>query len=86
MNIDVSDRLASSLIPFALVVVGLSLLLLLLVFRSVIVPLKASLGFLLSVAATFGAVVAVLCSSETGSRARSASPRPVRWSASCPSW
>ncbi|MET9079262.1 MMPL family transporter [Streptomyces sp. NPDC004232] len=59
VNIDVSDRLASSLIPFALVVVGLSLLLLLLVFRSVIVPLKASLGFLLSVAATFGAVVAV---------------------------
>ncbi|GAA3127235.1 MMPL family transporter [Streptomyces rameus] len=59
VNIDVSDRLASSLIPFALVVVGLSLLLLLLVFRSVVVPLKASLGFLLSVAATFGAVVAV---------------------------
>ncbi|WP_369368387.1 MMPL family transporter [Streptomyces sp. CG4] len=59
VNIDVSDRLAASLVPFALVVVGLSLLLLLLVFRSVVVPLKASLGFLLSVAATFGAVVAV---------------------------
>ncbi|OLZ62518.1 transporter [Streptomyces sp. IMTB 2501] len=59
VNIDVSDRLASSLVPFALVVVGLSLLLLLLVFRSVVVPLKAGLGFLLSVAATFGAVVAV---------------------------
>ncbi|MFI2200206.1 MMPL family transporter [Streptomyces sp. NPDC020192] len=59
VNIDVSDRLASSLVPFALVVVGLSLLLLLLVFRSVVVPLKAGLGFLLSVAATFGVVVAV---------------------------
>ncbi|MFC9927820.1 MMPL family transporter [Streptomyces sp. NPDC127190] len=59
VNIDVSDRLANSLLPFTLVVVGLSLLLLLIVFRSVIVPLKASLGFLLSVAATFGAVVAV---------------------------
>ncbi|GHE05124.1 MMPL family transporter [Streptomyces alanosinicus] len=59
VNIDVSDRLASSLVPFALVVVGLSLLLLLLVFRSVVVPMKAGLGFLLSVAATFGAVVAV---------------------------
>ncbi|WP_225826960.1 MMPL family transporter [Streptomyces naphthomycinicus] len=59
VNIDVSDRLAGSLLPFALVVVGLSLLLLLLVFRSVVVPLKACLGFLLSVAATFGAVVAV---------------------------
>ncbi|WP_051753786.1 MMPL family transporter [Streptomyces achromogenes] len=59
VGIDVSDRLAGSLVPFALVVVGLSLLLLLLVFRSLVVPLKASLGFLLSVAATFGAVVAV---------------------------
>ncbi|MBL1106822.1 MMPL family transporter [Streptomyces sp. 5-8] len=59
VNIDVSDRLASSLVPFALVVVGLSLLLLLLVFRSVVVPVKAALGFLLSVAATLGAVVAV---------------------------
>ncbi|MDH6579926.1 MMPL family transporter [Kitasatospora sp. MAP5-34] len=59
VGIDVSDRLAASLLPFALVVIGLSLLLLLLVFRSVVVPLKASLGFLLSVAATFGSVVAV---------------------------
>ncbi|MDI5965410.1 MMPL family transporter [Streptantibioticus silvisoli] len=59
VNIDVSDRLAGSLVPFALIVVGLSLLLLLVVFRSIVVPLKASLGFLLSVAATFGAVVAV---------------------------
>ncbi|GAA5025852.1 MMPL family transporter [Streptomyces siamensis] len=59
VGIDVSDRLADSLVPFALVVVGLSLLLLLLLFRSLVVPLKAGLGFLLSVAATFGAVVAV---------------------------
>ncbi len=59
VSIDVSDRLAASLLPFALVVIGLSLLLLLLVFRSIVVPSKASLGFLLSVAATFGAVVAV---------------------------
>ena len=40
-------------------VVGLAFLLLVLVFRSLLVPLKATLGFLLSVAATFGAVVAV---------------------------
>ena len=39
--------------------VGLSLLLLLVVFRSVLVPLKAALGFLLTMGATFGAVVAV---------------------------
>ncbi|WP_369140141.1 MMPL family transporter [Modestobacter versicolor] len=57
--IDVSDRLADALLPFALVVVGLALVLLLLVFRSVLVPVKAALGFLLSVGASFGAVVAV---------------------------
>jgi RND superfamily putative drug exporter len=57
--IDVSDRLAGALLPFALVVVGLALVLLLLVFRSVLVPVKAAIGFLLSVAASFGAVVAV---------------------------
>jgi RND superfamily putative drug exporter len=57
--IDVSDRLGAALLPFALVVVGLALVLLLLVFRSVLVPIKAALGFLLSVGASFGAVVAV---------------------------
>ncbi|WP_242888241.1 MMPL family transporter [Actinomadura litoris] len=57
--IDVSDRLRDSLPPFTAVVVGLSLLLLLLVFRSVLVPIKAAAGFLLSAGAAFGAVVAV---------------------------
>src|SRR3954464_13075464 len=57
--IDVSDRLGKALLPFALVVVGLALILLLLVFRSILVPVKAAIGFLLSVAASFGAVVAV---------------------------
>ncbi len=57
--IDISDRLADALLPFALVVVGLALVLLLLVFRSILVPIKAAVGFLLSVAASFGAVVAV---------------------------
>ncbi|GAA2442719.1 MMPL family transporter [Actinomadura vinacea] len=57
--IDVSDRLKASLPPFTAVVVGLSLLLLLLVFRSLVVPVKAAAGFLLSAGAAFGAVVAV---------------------------
>ncbi|WP_172381399.1 MMPL family transporter [Streptomyces sp. MNP-20] len=57
--IDVSDRLRDSLLPFVATVVGLALLLLLLVFRSVVVPLKAAFGFLLSVGAAFGAIVAV---------------------------
>ncbi|HEX2073869.1 MAG TPA: MMPL family transporter [Geodermatophilus sp.] len=57
--IDVSDRLGGALLPFAVVVVGLALVLLLLVFRSVLVPVKAAVGFLLSVGASVGAVVAV---------------------------
>ena len=59
VTIDVSDRLAGALLPFGLVVVGLSLVLLTVVFRSIAVPVKATLGYLLSVAASFGAVVAV---------------------------
>ena len=59
MTIDVSDRLGGALLPFGFVVVGLSLLLLMVVFRSIAVPLKATVGYLLSVAASFGAVVLV---------------------------
>ena len=59
INIDVSDKLGGALVPYLSLVVGLAFLLLMLVFRSILVPLKATLGFLLTVAATFGAVVAV---------------------------
>ncbi len=58
-NIDVSEKLADAMIPYLALIVGLAFLLLMLVFRSIIVPLKATIGFLASVAATFGAVVAV---------------------------
>jgi RND superfamily putative drug exporter len=57
--IDVSDRLGKALLPFGLVVVGLSLVLLTMVFRSVAVPLKATIGYLLSVGASFGATAVV---------------------------
>ncbi len=59
LQIDVSERLAGALLPFGLVVMGLSLLLLMVVFRSVWVPVKATLGFLLSVLASFGTIGAV---------------------------
>ena len=52
MAIDVSERLSEALLPFAVVVVGLALVLLLLVFRSILVPIKAAVGFLLSVGAS----------------------------------
>ncbi|MFJ8023548.1 MMPL family transporter [Streptomyces sp. NPDC096311] len=59
VNIDFSQRMSDSLIPYLIVVVGLAFLLLIVVFRSILVPLKAALGFLLSVLAALGAVVAV---------------------------
>ena len=59
VGIDISQRLSDALVPFGLVVVGLSIILLMMVFRSVLVPIKAALGFLLSVVASFGIVVAV---------------------------
>ncbi|MGP3949134.1 MMPL family transporter, partial [Streptomyces sp. 7N604] len=59
MNIDVSQKLNDALLPYLALVVGLAFLLLTVVFRSVLVPLKAALGFLLSVVAALGAVVAV---------------------------
>jgi RND superfamily putative drug exporter len=59
VSIDVATKLSGALIPFAVVVVGLSLLLLMIAFRSVAIPVKATVGFLLSVGAAFGATVAV---------------------------
>ncbi|THV33514.1 MMPL family transporter [Glycomyces buryatensis] len=59
LNIDISDNLNDALIPYLLIVVGLAALILLLVFRSILVPLTATLGFLLSVFAALGALVAV---------------------------
>lgn len=59
LAIDVSQRLADVLPSYIAVVIGLSLIVLLIVFRSIIVPIKATVGFLLSVAATFGATTAV---------------------------
>ncbi|WP_102145548.1 MMPL family transporter [Mycobacterium hubeiense] len=59
MGIDTSDRLADAVPLYVSVVVGLSLIVLLMVFRSIAVPVKATVGFLLSVLATFGATTAV---------------------------
>ncbi|WP_141502400.1 MMPL family transporter [Paenibacillus luteus] len=60
VNIDISEKLSDALPQFALVIVVLALILLTMVFRSVLVPIKAVLGFLLSLGATLGFVVFVL--------------------------
>ncbi|MGV0814128.1 MMPL family transporter [Mycolicibacterium boenickei] len=59
MGVDTSDRLAAAIPTYIAVVVGLSLVVLLVVFRSIAVPVKATAGFLLSVLATFGATTAL---------------------------
>jgi RND superfamily putative drug exporter len=56
---DMSEALLKSLLPYLALVVGLAFLVLMLVFRSLLVPLTATLGFLLSIGATFGATVAI---------------------------
>ncbi|OCG76210.1 MMPL family transporter [Microbacterium sediminis] len=57
--IDISDQLGKALVPFGIFVVGLSFVLLMIVFRSIWVPIKAALGYLLSILAAFGVVAAV---------------------------
>ncbi|WP_435738356.1 MMPL family transporter [Cellulosimicrobium sp. PMB13] len=58
-NIDISDKLAQALPIYLAVVVGLSLIILILVFRSIFVPVVATLGFILSYFAALGGVVAI---------------------------
>jgi RND superfamily putative drug exporter len=59
VNIDVTQRLGDALIPFLAVIIGLAFVLLTIAFRSILVPLTAMAGFLLTIGAAFGAVVAV---------------------------
>lgn len=58
-SVDITDRLNKAAIPFVVLVMGLSLILLAIVFRSIAVPIKAAINFLLSVGATIGVVVLV---------------------------
>lgn len=58
-NIEISERISSSIPLYLSVVILLCLILMAIVFRSVIVPVMATIGFLLSTLASFGAVVAV---------------------------
>jgi RND superfamily putative drug exporter len=59
VSIDTSERLTAALLPFGLIVAGLSFLLSMIVFRSIAIPIKATVGFALSISAAFGVVGAV---------------------------
>ncbi|HCG2961500.1 TPA: MMPL family transporter [Corynebacterium striatum] len=56
---DISQKLSDVLLPYIAIVLGLAFIVLLLVFRSLWVPLIAAAGFGLSMAATFGVTVAI---------------------------
>jgi RND superfamily putative drug exporter len=58
-NIDISGQLADVLPTYLVLVVGLSMLILIVVFRSILVPLTATLGFVLSLLAAFGGITAI---------------------------
>ncbi|MCZ7535073.1 MAG: MMPL family transporter [Acidimicrobiia bacterium] len=58
-NIDMADKVEQALLPFILLVVGLTMILLLVVFRSIVVPIKAAIAILLSIGAAYGVIVAI---------------------------
>nr|WP_228536924.1 MMPL family transporter [Nocardia sp. XZ_19_231] len=63
---DVDHVLLSKILPYLAIVAGAAFILLILVFRSILVPLTAALGFLLSMGATFGATVLIFQQGKFG--------------------
>ena len=63
---DISEKLSDVLVPYIAIVLGLAFIVLVLVFRSIWVPLIAALGFGLSMAATFGVTVAIFQEGKFG--------------------
>jgi RND superfamily putative drug exporter len=76
-NIDISQKLADALPFYLLVVVGLSLVIMVVVFRSLFVPLVATGGFVLSFFAALGGVVAIYQWGWFGGLFGVATPGPV---------
>jgi RND superfamily putative drug exporter len=77
INIDVSDKLGNALPLFLALIVLLALFLLLLVFRSILVPIKAVVGFLFSIGASMGLTVWVFQQGHLGSLFHVESEGPV---------
>jgi uncharacterized membrane protein YdfJ with MMPL/SSD domain len=81
VGIDVSDRLSSSLLPFAALVVGLAVVVLLIKFRSIVVPIEAALGFCCRLEPR--SAPSSRSSNGAAQTSWSGPPRPARSSASC---
>ena len=76
-NIDISQKLADALPLYLLVVVGLSLLIMVVVFRSLFIPLVATGGFVLSFFAALGGAVAIYQWGWLGGLFGVATPGPI---------
>ena len=59
IGLDSDEQLRTALILYVALIVGLSLILLIVLFRSILVPVVATVGFLLSLGAGLGATVAI---------------------------
>ncbi|WP_075205209.1 MMPL family transporter [Leucobacter musarum] len=59
IGLDSNEQLQSALLLYIAIIVGLSLVLMIILFRSLLIPLIATIGFLLSLGAGLGATVAV---------------------------
>ncbi|MET3545651.1 membrane protein YdfJ [Paenibacillus favisporus] len=77
VSIDISQKLNDALPKFCMVIVGLAFLLLMIVFRSLLVPIKAVLGFVLSLAATLGFAVLVIQDGHLGGLFGFHGPSPI---------
>lgn len=71
---DIDNKLLDAIVPYMAIVAGAAFILLVLVFRSVLIPLTAAAGYVLSVSATFGAVVLIF---QEGWFGLIDDPRPV---------
>lgn len=60
ISIDLSDALMKALPKFAILIIGFAFILLMTVFRSLLIPLIAVLGFALSLGATLGIIVFII--------------------------
>ncbi len=76
-NIDISEKLAGALPLYMLVVVGLSLLIMVVVFRSLFLPLIATGGFVISYFAALGGVVAIYQWGWFGAISGVSTPAPI---------
>jgi uncharacterized membrane protein YdfJ with MMPL/SSD domain len=77
IDIDTADSLNAALPKYIVVVVGLALILLTVVFRSILVPIKAAAGFLLTIAASMGVVVWIFQEGNLADLFGVAQPGPI---------